>query len=378
YYNRDGNKGFISKSIDGGVERFNLYKTTNSGESWSLISNTPNDIFSIGIDKNDPDNLYVGSYGYIYKSTDGGVSWKSKRISTENCRCLGIKVNPNNSDVIYGYGYYYSSSSGYNICFYKSEDAGENWTVTPVKTSTDYLRSDKNYWAVDKTDYNTIYIAAYYSSSGYYPFLFRSTDAGETWEDLSINITISPNFYISCLDVDKNRNIILNAWGKGIYKSSDYGNTWSRISSSRRYLYSIKSYSDNPDILVGGYDNSLYTSNDGGFTWNYNANLKGSFYSIIINSEDKYYAGNSSAVFKTTDGGNIWNRSASGMYTTNIHAIAVSKSNPDIIYAGINNDGIFKSTDRGTNWVKVMNLPDISSIVVDENSPDIVYAVEDG
>ena len=360
-----------------------IYKTTDGGENWfSPFSGTVYG-YSMDIDPNNSNIIYIGQYNYIRKSTDGGVSWDNKQISTEHyVYCYGIKVNENNSDIIYGYGYYYDYTENEdNICFLKSIDGGENWTVTTVLDTSYYLYVSKNYWAVDKSNYQNIYIATSYYDSLYHPFLFRSTDGGTTWQDLNISSDITSGYYVNCLDVNKNGNIILNFGGSGIYKSTDLGETWTKAASNDpNYLYSIKSYSGNPNIIVGGYSNSVYKSTDGGTNWTYYSNglYGGIIYSIILNSETDYFAGNSSGVFKSTDGGQNWNRKISGMKNNNVYALDISKSDPDVIYSGVRGDGIYKSTDSGASWVKVYSLPNITSIAIDENSPDTAYATEDG
>lgn len=68
------------------------------------------------------------------------------------------------------------------------------------------------------------------------------------------------------------------------------------------------------------------------------------------------------------------NYSLSGM----VYTVDISESNPDLIYAGIYNDGIYKSEDCGSSWAKVLHLPNICSLTIDDNSQNTVYAIEGG
>ncbi|MFC1726070.1 FlgD immunoglobulin-like domain containing protein [candidate division KSB1 bacterium] len=101
YYNRDGNKGFISKSIDG-------------GSTWTTVYElAPNmDIYSISIDPSNTNNVYFGAKNGIFKSTNGGQSWK--KIHSDYCRAISISDN----GIIYGACY------GKVVC---SNDGGDTW-----------------------------------------------------------------------------------------------------------------------------------------------------------------------------------------------------------------------------------------------------------
>ncbi|HKJ45890.1 MAG TPA: hypothetical protein VJ991_08695 [Balneolales bacterium] len=99
-----------------------------------------------------------------------------------------------------------------------------------------------------------------------------------------------------------------------------------------------------------------------------------------------YFGGTGSGLWKTTDGGNTWiNVSGKAFKTGSVGAIAVSQSDPNVVYAGMGEsnprgditpgEGINKSTDGGKTWTNVGlgKAHFISKIVVNPNNPNIVY-----
>ena len=99
-----------------------------------------------------------------------------------------------------------------------------------------------------------------------------------------------------------------------------------------------------------------------------------------------YFGACAGGVWKTIDGGNYWENISDGFFkTSSVGALAISNSNPDIIYAGMGEacirsdvsygDGVYKSMDGGNTWVH-LGLEDtkhISRIRIHPNNPDLVY-----
>ena len=113
----------------------------------------------------------------------------------------------------------------------------------------------------------------------------------------------------------------------------------------------------------------------------------------VIGSQSTFYFGGvGSGVWKTDDAGQTWaNVSDSTFTTSSVGAIAVSASDPNVVYVGMgehavrgvmtsHGDGVYRSTDAGRSWSH-MGLPDsraISRIQVHPNDPDLVYVAVQG
>src|SRR5947209_13195388 len=99
-----------------------------------------------------------------------------------------------------------------------------------------------------------------------------------------------------------------------------------------------------------------------------------------------YFGATGGGLWKTTDGGNTWKPVTDGqLQSSSVGAVAVSQSNPDIIYLGMGEtelrgnimqgDGVYKSVDAGKTW-KHIDLPDsqaISRVRIHPSNPDVVY-----
>ena len=85
-------------------------------------------------------------------------------------------------------------------------------------------------------------------------------------------------------------------------------------------------------------------------------------------------------MFKTTNGGNIWNGANNGLTDFFVRALAIDPSNPSILYAGTRNGGVHKSTNGGNNWIDSSNgigTRPVNKLVIDYSDPDTLYAGTD-
>jgi len=129
----------------------------------------------------------------------------------------------------------------------------------------------------------------------------------------------------------------------------------------------------------------MLKSTDGGINWNFiNNGLDPSDKNIMTiavhptNPQIVFIGTLNTGIYKTTDGGSNWSASSTGMTVLDIRAIVFDYSNPQILYAGIQRGGIFKSTNGGSNWRQINYGIDpeasIRSIVIDPTNSQIVYA----
>ena len=88
------------------------------------------------------------------------------------------------------------------------------------------------------------------------------------------------------------------------------------------------------------------------------------------------YAGTFGAgVFKSTDGGAHWTTLNTGLTDTRVSSLAIDPSNPNILYAGTPGVGVFKSTDGGGHWIDVgLANTEVYALAIDPSNPNILYA----
>ncbi len=230
-----------------------VWKTENSGQSWSPLSDyLPTLAVShIAVDPVNPEILYFCSGDYdtggmssgaamgVYKSIDGGNSWVKTSLSSiesfKNSMLRKLIINPENTDELITAG---------TLGIWKSIDAGEIWY--PINDS---LITDME---IDPSNSNILYAAMgtkwnAYGSAG----ILKSTDFGDTWTEL--NTGIPPKNAVSRMKIavaPSNPNFIyaLNVHTQtsglhSIYMSSDAGNTWQ-----------LKSERDSIPNILGAYN----------------------------------------------------------------------------------------------------------------------------
>jgi len=226
-----------------------IYKSINSGASWSLIKsfgNVSSSVFSMAINENSSETLYISGYvfaqeRYFYKTTNGGLDW----ISIKSYAPSQIVTSGNSI-----WAFYYSQSTDFIII--KSTDGGINWKNTsPIPTGTTFLE-------VHPYNDNILYI-------GGNSFIYKSTDSGNSWINTYESTSSNP---VSSIRIDPSNpdNAYFGA-GNGLFKSTDGGNTWNEINLSMDYGACKSLYIDKNGIIYAGFFMHIGISVDGGSTW---------------------------------------------------------------------------------------------------------------
>ncbi len=130
----------------------------------------------------------------------------------------------------------------------------------------------------------------------------------------------------------------------------------------------------------------LLQSQDGPDAWTVHYGINARIFAYAINPQNQnimYLGSLDSGVYKTTNGGLTWARAISGMTYYKVQCLAISPSNPDVLYAGTDslggwtNSGVYKSTDAGANWTlmsaDIYDTKGIQAIVVHPTNPNVVW-----
>ena len=196
-----------------------------------------------------------------------------------------------------------------------------------------------------------------------------------------------------------------NTWiagnvGGGVWKTSDQGSTWTNLSPDMENIAvtTLAQSANNPQILyagtgegwVGNLDaidgSGIFKSSDGGSTWSNITPLSGGELNpdfravsraiadpndanvLVVSASDKIY--------RTSDGGTTWSQVYDGAYTV-MHVIS-AKSDFNIQYAAVKNEGIVKSIDAGLTWSSTANFPVTTAnrmeIAASRTDPNKMYA----
>ncbi len=384
-----------------------IWKTEDGGRSWENISDGyfGGSIGAITVAKSDPNVIYVGggektvrgnvSSGYgIWKSLDAGKTWVSSGL--KNSRHIPrIAVHPTDFNTVYAgvLGNIYKPTEDRGL--YKSTDGGKSWKkilfsnrhsgvvdliIDPTNPRIIYAST----WRVQRTPYSL-------SSGGDGSALWKSTDEGATWTEISknkgfptdtlgiIGVTVSP------LDNERVWAMVENKDKGGLYRSDDGGESWNLVNSERklrqRAWYYTRVYADTEDIdKVYVLNVRYHRSNDGGRTFStYNA-PHGDHHDLWIAPEnsDRMIIGDDGGAQVTYDGGETWstyhNQPTSQFYrvTTDNHfpyRIYVAQQDNSTIRIPHRTDGFNIDED---DWESTAG-GESAHIAVDPENNDIVY-----
>ncbi|HSK18754.1 MAG TPA: hypothetical protein VK912_06420 [Longimicrobiales bacterium] len=272
-----------------------LWKTTDGGTTWNPVTDgqiTSASVGSIGVCAANPDVVYIGTgetqlRGNIqagdglYRTTDAGETWQ--HIGLREARNFSrVRVHPTNCDVVFAgaFGEYGAENEERGI--YRSTDGGATWTRVLYRDA----KTGGVDVSIDETNPNVIYAALWdafrrpwaMSSGGDGSGLFKSTDGGSTWTELTRNPGLPQNQPVGKIGVsvsraDPNRvYAIIEADSGGVFRSDDGGATWQLMNTERklrqRAFYYTRIYADPVDAdRVYVVNVQFWRSDDGGETF---------------------------------------------------------------------------------------------------------------
>jgi photosystem II stability/assembly factor-like uncharacterized protein len=381
----------ITSSTFGMMEARHLGPGTMSGR-----------ITAIDGDDSDGKTIYIGTAGGgVWKTTNAGVSLKS--MFDKYCQSIGaIAVDQKNHGVVYvGTGESNMRNSvSVGDGLYKTDDGGDNWTKIGLD-STEHISKI----AIDPKESNVLYVAApgpLWSDSKQRG-LYKSTDAGKTWDKV-----LYVNEKTGCADVavdPVNTNIIYaTTWefrrtpysfnsggdGSGMYKSTDAGKTWNELKNGLppkpfgRIALALSPSAPNDLVaIVESKETGLYISRDGGTSWKQqSATLNVSarpfyFSTIMFDPLDSTRVYRPAFEFSYSNDGGYSFADASGdggWVHSDMHALWINPKNTNQLYLGTDG-GVYVSLDKGGSWIFLQSLPvgQFYHVAIDNADPYRMY-----
>ncbi|MEK9138569.1 MAG: T9SS type A sorting domain-containing protein, partial [Bacteroidota bacterium] len=194
---------------------------------------------------------------------------------------------------------------------------------------------------------------------------------------------------ISSVAVDPRNCNQAYAIGRGLFKTTDFGESWKLINKGVWGGEAIALDLLNPNVLYAGdYSpfGAVYKSTNGGLQWSATSLTNVAINDIEVDpiTPRIVYAGglmdpHVGGMFRTTNGGTAWDTLRNGLGNAYITAIATNPVKPSTLYVGTMNSGVLKSTNGGTSWFQVnQGLPQslgyLGDLAVDPSHPDTAYA----
>src|SRR6476661_6203676 len=269
-----------------------VYKSTDAGKTWTHMGFKDSDAISrIRIHPRNPDVVFVADFGRygvpssergVFKTADGGKTWRKVLFRDDKTGAVDIAIDRNNPNVIYAAMWeafrveYTMSSGGPGSGLFKSTDGGEHWTEITRNPGLPAGMIGKIGVAVSGADSNRIYAIVENENGG----LFSSDDAGATWKLVNSGRNIRQRaFYYTHVAADPKNKDIVWALNVGTFWSRDGGKTMVNFAGG-----------DSHDLWIDPEDtNHIVHSNDSGTAVSYNAQAQQRTWSASNYPTAQYY-----------------------------------------------------------------------------------------
>ncbi|HKG47076.1 MAG TPA: hypothetical protein VKB02_10130 [Pyrinomonadaceae bacterium] len=385
-----------------------VWKTTDGGINWEPVSDGSvfgtGSVGAIAVADSDPNTVYVGmgespirgnvSHGDgVYKSNDAGKTWK--RIGLEDTRQIPrIRVHPKNPDLVYvaALGHVWGPNEQRGV--FRSKDGGKTWEKILSRGN----KAGAIDLILDPTNANIIYAGFWevyrkpwtLESGGPGSGIFKSTDGGDTWTELTRNPGMPKGMIgkvgIAVSPANPERVwAIVEAEDGGVFRSDNGGTTWAKVNEERRLrqrawyytrIYADTKNADTVYILNVGF----HRSNDGGRTYNTISVPHGDNHDLWIAPEDpnRMIESNDGGANVSFNSGRSWTEQ--DQPTAQFYRVALDNEFPYNIYGAQQDNSTVRIASRTTEGaIDVRDWYDVGGgesgwIAPSPKDPNIVFA----
>ncbi|HKA18277.1 MAG TPA: glycosyl hydrolase [Blastocatellia bacterium] len=361
-----------------------LWKTTDGGTTWKPVTDgqiKSSSIGAVAVSESNPDIVFIGmgetelrgnimQGDGVYKSTDAGKTWAHSGLSDTHA-ISRIRIHPKNPDLIYvcALGHPYGPNDERGI--FRSKDGGKTWQKVLFRSNhsgavdlcfdpQDPKVMFASIWDAYRTSWSL-------SSGGPESGLFKTTDSGDTWKEITRNAGL-PKGVIGKIGVSvsgadgKRVYAIVEAEDGGVFASDDSGATWKKVSEDRRLrqraFYYSRLYAD-PKALDTLYvlNTGFYKSTDGGKTYKTIRVPHGDNHDLWIATNDpqRMINSNDGGANVSINGGETWTDQE--FPTAQLYHVATTKDFPyHVCGAQQDNSTVCVSSESGGRGGRTPNV----------------------
>jgi photosystem II stability/assembly factor-like uncharacterized protein len=279
-----------------------VYKSTDAGKTWAFLGlKGTRQISRVRVHPTNPDVVWVAAQGAfwgpgrergVYKSTDGGRTWKQTLFRNDSTGASDLVVDPADSNVLYAAMWqayrtaWGMSSGGAGSSIYKSTDGGETWKELTRNRGLPAGPLGNMGLAVSPANPRRVWAQIEADSGG----LFRSDDAGATWAKVNEDRKLRQRaWYYSKVFADPKDSNTVYALNVGFYRSTDGGRTFKQsIAVPHGDNHDMWIAPDDPQRMIEGNDGGANVSVNGGKTWTGQEFATAQFYHVTTTNEFPY------------------------------------------------------------------------------------------
>ena len=309
---------------------------------WQVVGPAGGDVRVVAIDPKDKNRLYISTLdGQIHTSADGGLSWRLLvNLNKPELILDQLFVDSRDSRSIYASGHRHKDPGG----FFRTTDGGATW-----KESKE-LKNESIHSMTQSTQDPGILLAG--TTNG----VWRSTNSGADWEKISSS-TMPVNVDSLAMDPRNTSTMYAGTWWRA-YKTTDAGKNWRLIKDGMiddSDVFAVTLDPRNPEHVIASACSGIYESQNGGEKW---AKINGIPSQSRRTRDILQHPSIPGTVFAATTEG-FWMSSNAGKtwaLTTQrnleINSIAVHPDEPNRVFIGTNNYGVMVSNDGGRNFAQ--------------------------
>jgi photosystem II stability/assembly factor-like uncharacterized protein len=262
-----------------------------------------------------------------------------------------------------------------------SDDNGHSWSrFAKLGAGDDYVL---DHIAFDPHHEKTIFVSAWSVQDQNAGDIFRTKNGGKDWEALPAMHNKSVRAMAIAPSDEK---VVVAGALDGVYRTTDGGNNWQKISSNDGIVKNVESLAidpKDPNTIYAGTWHLAWKTSDGGVNWQHIT--KGMIddsdvFSIIVSEANpsEVFASACSGIYKSVSGGDLFDKIKGIPFSARrTRVLKQDPSNPAVVYAGTT-EGLWKSTDEGKEWKRVTN-PEVvvNDVLVDPRNPERVLLATD-
>ena len=331
-----------------------VYRSTDAGTTWAHLGlEETRHIARVRIHPENPDIVYVAALGHVYgpneqrgvfRSLDGGRNWERVLFRSERAGAADLSMDPNNPRVLYAAIWdarrtpWGLTSGGPDTGLFRSSDGGDSWTELTDNAGMPEGVKGRIGVAASPAQTDRVWAVVQAKEGG----LFRSNDGGSTWERVSDDPQLlARSWYYSHVVPDPQDPNTVYMPNEQMWKSTDGGRTLTQFPTPHGDTHDLWIDPQNPQRMIQGDDGGACVSFNGGASWStlYNQPTA-QFYHVVADSQFPYrlYATQQdnhavSVPSMSPTGAITWNECYDVGGAESGH-IAVRQDDPNVVYSG--------------------------------------------
>ncbi|MEK7255378.1 MAG: glycosyl hydrolase, partial [Bacteroidota bacterium] len=355
-----------------------IFKTTDGGQSWSHVGlEESNHIGRIVVDPANPDRVFVAAAGVLYgkneerglfRSLDGGQNWEKILYLSDSTACIDVAINPANPNVLFAATWerirypWQRQYGGITSRIYRSTDGGETWQQLTNGLPLNSADRGRIGLAISPSNPNVVYASLTKNPiTNQFDGIYKSTNSGDSWERVDNGdiegIFSSFGWFFGNIRVAPDDPEKLWCLGVPMYQSGDGGETWWDVTQDMHVdFHALEIHPQNPDFMVAGNDGGIYISQNGGGSWMHVENLPTNlFYNAEID-----YLNPTHLLGGAQDNGSLRTQTGSLNDWNRILGgdgfhVLVDPTDNNYVYAEYQYGNLFRSDDGGENMDFIFN-----------------------